>query len=84
MKKSLVDALNRPEVTSHMLRVAKEASVIHFTLSGQALDLIYFTLPSTLHYTAPRLTKRDLTELNILSWKPESAHNFGVEARFRT
>jgi hypothetical protein len=45
-EKRLVDAPKRPEVTSHMRRVAKGASVIHFTLSGQALDLFCFTQPS--------------------------------------
>jgi hypothetical protein len=44
-KESVVDAPKRPEVTSHMRRVAKGAFVIHFTLPGQALDLTCFTQP---------------------------------------
>jgi hypothetical protein len=47
-EESVVDAPKRPEVTSLMRRVAKGASIIHFTLPGQVLDLICFTQPSNL------------------------------------
>jgi hypothetical protein len=78
----LVDAPERPEVTSQMRRVAERVSVIHFTLPGQALDLTSFTQSSNIQVQlASRLTKRDLIRTEFLRFsccEPESAQFFCV------